>query len=76
MLVCEDNLVAAVVRFLRVARISRPSGTSASMDTAFVAFRVLPALLEALEEIGPVDLCHGFSLKEASKRVIRHGHQT
>lgn len=76
MLVCEDSLIAAVARFLRVARIPRPPGTSVSMDAAFVAFRVLPALLGALEEIEQVDLCHGFSLEKASARILGHDHQT
>ena len=64
MLVCESSLRAAVETFLSEAGIPRPERWSLEKDHAFLVNRIYPAFLKALEQIEPVQLCHGFDLEE------------
>ena len=61
-LICEENLSAAVTMLLKEAKFPRPLNWTATMDEFYIREAVLPAFLRALGEIGDVQTCAGFDL--------------
>ena len=77
--ICEQDLIRAVTTFLREAGIPQPEGWNRTKDGAFLYNRIYPAFLKALEQIEPVNLCHGFDLdriKELRERKEKHNEES
>ena len=70
-LVCETDLEKALDIFLTEARIPRDKDWTPVMEMAFIHHRVLPALIKAIEAIGPISYCYGFDLSKVNLEEYR-----